>query len=83
MNEVDYRKAMMQQPMIEHDVERAKAALLAKLELTPGGNMTGCTSYLQRKLQIGYNTAASILEELERRGIISECDNRGARRLLK
>ncbi|MCP4051321.1 MAG: DNA translocase FtsK [bacterium] len=30
------------------------------------------TSYLQRKLRIGYNRAARIMDELEKRGVISE-----------
>jgi len=30
------------------------------------------TSYLQRKLRIGYNRAARIMDELEENGIISE-----------
>ena len=30
------------------------------------------TSYLQRKLRIGYNRAARIMDELEQEGVISE-----------
>jgi len=41
--------------------------------------LTGCTSYVQRKLQIGFNKAANILEELEVAGWISEPDNTGTR----
>lgn len=29
------------------------------------GKLTGCTSYVQRKMGIGYNHAAAILEHLE------------------
>lgn len=41
--------------------------------------LTGCTSYVQRKLQIGFNKAARVLEELETEGWISEPDNTGTR----
>jgi DNA segregation ATPase FtsK/SpoIIIE-like protein len=41
--------------------------------------LTGCTSYVQRKLQCGYNRACNILEELERAGWISEPDGTGTR----
>ncbi|MCY4413651.1 MAG: DNA translocase FtsK [Alphaproteobacteria bacterium] len=41
------------------------------------------TSFLQRKLQIGYNKAASIIEKLEENGIITEADHVGRRRVLR
>jgi DNA segregation ATPase FtsK/SpoIIIE-like protein len=40
------------------------------------------TSYLQRKLQIGYNRAARIIDELEANGIISAPDHTGKRKIL-
>jgi len=40
------------------------------------------TSYIQRKLQIGYNRAARIIEEMEDQGIISEPNNQGKREIL-
>lgn len=45
--------------------------------------MTGCTSYVQRKLQIGFNKACRILEELEQTGWITASDNSGARSWLR
>ena len=39
-------------------------------------------SYVQRKLQIGYNRAARIIEEMEERGIVSAPNNQGKRELL-
>lgn len=39
-------------------------------------------SYLQRRLKIGYNRAASIIEQLEKTGILSEVDARGNREIL-
>tara|TARA_B100001057_G_scaffold463260_1_gene517062 strand:+ start:2826 stop:5066 length:2241 start_codon:yes stop_codon:yes gene_type:complete len=41
------------------------------------------TSYIQRKLQIGYNRAARIIEEMEDQGIISEPNNQGKREILQ
>jgi len=40
------------------------------------------TSYIQRKLQIGYNRAARIIEEMEDQGIISVPNNQGKREIL-
>lgn len=41
------------------------------------------TSYLQRRMQIGYNYAAEIMEHFEREGMISEPNNSGVRTLLR
>ena len=40
------------------------------------------TSYLQRKLGIGYNRAASVMEELESMGAVSAPDHVGKRQIL-
>ncbi|NPA28113.1 MAG: DUF87 domain-containing protein [Epsilonproteobacteria bacterium] len=39
-------------------------------------------SYLQRRLQIGYNRAANIVEQLERTGVLSPPNNKGSREIL-
>ncbi|MDR0630858.1 MAG: DNA translocase FtsK 4TM domain-containing protein [Holosporales bacterium] len=39
-------------------------------------------SYLQRKLQIGYNRAARIIEEMEKKGIVSPPNHTGKRDIL-
>jgi S-DNA-T family DNA segregation ATPase FtsK/SpoIIIE len=39
-------------------------------------------SYLQRKLQVGYNRSARIVEELEANGIVSSPDHTGKRKIL-
>ena len=41
------------------------------------------TSFLQRKLQIGYNRAARIIDMMEERGIVSKANHSGKRELLK
>ncbi|MGD9507241.1 MAG: DNA translocase FtsK 4TM domain-containing protein [Geminicoccaceae bacterium] len=40
------------------------------------------TSYLQRKLAIGYNTAAKLIERMENEGLISRADHVGRRHVL-
>ena len=40
------------------------------------------TSYIQRKLQIGYNRAARIIEEMEEKGIISAPNSQGKREVI-
>ncbi len=40
------------------------------------------TSYLQRKLAIGYNTAAKLIERMEAEGLVSAADHVGRRQVL-
>ncbi len=40
------------------------------------------TSFIQRHLQIGYNRAARIVEQMEADGVISEANNAGKRQIL-
>ncbi len=40
-------------------------------------------SYLQRRLQIGYNRAANIIEQMERMGILSPPNSKGQREILR
>ena len=46
-------------------------------------NQKASTSFLQRHLQIGYNRAARIIEQLEKEGIITEANHAGKRSVLK
>ena len=39
-------------------------------------------SYIQRRLRIGYNRAATIVEQLEQTGVLSEADTKGNREIL-
>jgi DNA segregation ATPase FtsK/SpoIIIE, S-DNA-T family len=40
------------------------------------------TSYVQRRLQIGYNRAASLIERMEREGVVSAANHAGKREIL-
>ncbi len=40
------------------------------------------TSLLQRRLKIGYNRAARIMEQMEQQGVVSPADHQGNRELL-
>ncbi len=44
---------------------------------------TASTTFLQRKLKIGYARAASLMDELEQNGVISAADGSRPRRILK
>jgi S-DNA-T family DNA segregation ATPase FtsK/SpoIIIE len=39
-------------------------------------------SYLQRRLKIGYNRAASMIEDMEKAGVVSETQSNGTREVL-
>ena len=40
------------------------------------------TSYIQRRLQIGYNRAASLVERMEDEGMIGPADHSGKREIF-
>ena len=40
------------------------------------------TSYIQRKLQIGYNKAARLVEEMETQGVVTPANAVGKREIL-
>ena len=40
------------------------------------------TSYIQRRLQIGYNRAASLIERMEREGVVGPANHAGKREIL-
>ena len=64
---------------IEFEAEVTKAKMhLSNLKRSEG-KLTGCTSYMQQMMQIGYNPAARIMETLEARHFISEPNDAGER----
>jgi uncharacterized protein (UPF0335 family) len=52
------------------------------VELVRADDGKASVSWLQRRLQVGYNRAASIMELLEQRGIVSTADHAGKRTVL-
>jgi S-DNA-T family DNA segregation ATPase FtsK/SpoIIIE len=40
------------------------------------------TSYIQRRLQVGYNRAASLMERMEREGVVGAANHAGKREIL-
>lgn len=56
------------------ELAQARAIVIADQRAT--------TSYIQRKLRIGYNKAATIIERLEQDGVISAPDHAGKRQIL-
>jgi S-DNA-T family DNA segregation ATPase FtsK/SpoIIIE len=40
------------------------------------------TSYIQRRLQVGYNRAASLMERMEKEGIVGQANHAGKREIL-
>ncbi|BCX79514.1 hypothetical protein LBC_09760 [Campylobacter sp. 19-13652] len=54
--------------------EEAKAVVLNERKTS--------ISYLQRRIGVGYNRAANIIEQLERMGVLSAADSRGQREII-
>ena len=54
--------------------EEAKNIILAEKKTS--------ISYLQRRLQIGYNRSANIIEQLEQNGVLSEPNSKGIREII-
>jgi S-DNA-T family DNA segregation ATPase FtsK/SpoIIIE len=46
------------------------------------GDQKASTSYLQRRLAVGYNRAADLIERMEREGLISPANAVGKRQIL-
>lgn len=64
--------------LAEIDTESRQALVLLRAK----ERLTGCTSYLQRKLCINYNRARLLLLILEQAGLISQEDGPGRERTM-
>ena len=61
-------------PSADDLYERAVALVLA--------DQKASTSYLQRRLGVGYNRAADLIERMEREGVLSAPGHQGRRQIL-
>ena len=52
------------------------------VQFGPRGEQTGGKFYIQRRLGIGYNRAASIIEKMEKEGIVGPANHAGKREIL-
>ena len=64
----------------EHYKGKEKLYIKAKSIVKSSQNCS--TSYLQRKLEVGYNRAGAIIELLEKNNIISPPDEKGIRTII-
>ena len=69
-------------PKIPYEVISKEPSSLPAVEIirTEG---KASTSFLQRKLQIGYNRAARIIDAMEADGIVSKANHVGKREVIK
>lgn len=58
-------------------------ALYAKAVEIVTRDRKASTSYVQRRLQLGYNKAACLIERMEREGVVGPPDHAGKREILK
>jgi S-DNA-T family DNA segregation ATPase FtsK/SpoIIIE len=67
------------QPMAEDDAE---TAMYRKAIQVVAESQKASTSYLQRQLRIGYNSAARLIERMEKDGRVGQPDHVGRREVL-
>ncbi len=62
----------------------ARPATISTTRRSPSSRASAAlpTSYIQRRLQIGYNRAASLIERMEEDGVISRPNHKGVREVL-
>uniref|UniRef100_UPI0035A57E74 DNA translocase FtsK n=1 Tax=Campylobacter lari TaxID=201 RepID=UPI0035A57E74 len=69
-----YKRSEIDDGDLDELYEEAKAVILEDRKTS--------ISYLQRRLKIGYNRAANIIEQLSQTGVLSEPDAKGQREIL-
>jgi S-DNA-T family DNA segregation ATPase FtsK/SpoIIIE len=67
------------QPTGEDDAE---TALFRKAVQVVAESQKASTSYLQRQLRVGYNSAARLIERMEKDGLVGQPDHVGRREVL-
>jgi len=74
--------AMAEIPGMGGDSEGDGGSLLERAVEIVVQDRKASTSYLQRRLGIGYNRAAGIMDELEAKGVVGPADRVGKREIL-
>lgn len=74
---------MSKDDFLAEEKEGPKDSLYDKALTVVTSSRTASTTFLQRKLKIGYARAASLMDELEERGIISPQEGSRPRKVLK
>jgi S-DNA-T family DNA segregation ATPase FtsK/SpoIIIE len=82
------------EPADDEDVEAAAAGSLGSMDAEEAGDYYDravnivlrdrkcSTSYIQRRLSVGYNKAASLVERMEQEGVVSPANHAGKREVL-
>jgi S-DNA-T family DNA segregation ATPase FtsK/SpoIIIE len=90
----EYLSAITEEDPDGEDVEAAAAGNLSTMDAEEAGDYYDravnivlrdrkcSTSYIQRRLSIGYNKAASIVERMEQEGVVSPANHAGKREIL-
>ena len=82
-NEVDYEEEMIEriEKEVEYSNDDCDELLSDAIELVINDQQAS-TSYLQRRLKIGYSRAARIMDQMEERGIIGPAEGNRGRKVL-
>jgi len=79
---------------VEEDLDDDAGAPSGSMDAEEGGDLYGravaivlrdkkcSTSYIQRRLSVGYNKAASLVEQMEKQGVVSPPNHSGKREIL-
>ena len=68
--------------IFESDLSKGRDDLYPKARAVVVGSQIGSTSHLQRKLGLGYNAAAALMERLQAAGVVSAPNAAGKREVL-
>jgi S-DNA-T family DNA segregation ATPase FtsK/SpoIIIE len=74
---------MAELPADEDDLGFASADVYEQAVSIVLRHRKASTSYIQRRLQIGYNRAASIMERMEKEGVVGPANHAGKREILR
>jgi S-DNA-T family DNA segregation ATPase FtsK/SpoIIIE len=90
----EYLSAITEEDAVDEEVEAAPAGNLATMDEEEAGDYYDravnivlrdrkvSTSYIQRRLSVGYNKAASLVERMEKEGVVSAPNHAGKREIL-